>query len=275
MHPGDGQGEHICDPSDPRLALYRDLKDSALRRSAELAGGVFIVEGRLALEAVLASPYPLRSVLALRRRLSVVRELRVPDGVPVYVADEGVMAAVAGFDVHRGLLAVAGRLPPLAPEELLGTLASPLLVVVEGVNDQENLGAIFRNAAAFGAGAVLLSPTCADPLYRRSVRVSLGHVLRVPFARLQPWPASLSKLGQAGFALLALTPAAAAEPVGPVSRELRGSPVALVVGAEGRGLSDAALSVCRPVRVPMLTGVDSLNVAAATAVALHRFSRAQ
>ncbi len=275
MHPGGGQGEHIFDPSDPRLALYRDLKDSALRRSAELAGGVFIVEGRLALEAVLASPYPLLSVLALRRRTSVVRALRLPDGVPVYEVDEDVMAFVAGFDVHRGLLAVASRLPLPTPEELLATLTSPLLVVVEGVNDQENLGAIFRNAAAFGAGAVLLDPTCADPLYRRSVRVSLGHVLRVPFARLEPWPATLSTLREAGFALLALTPAPAAETVGPVSRELRGSPVALVFGAEGHGLSQAALSVCRPVRVPMMTGVDSLNVAAATAVALHRFSPVQ
>jgi tRNA G18 (ribose-2'-O)-methylase SpoU len=254
------------------LALYRDLKDSALRRSAELSGGVFIVEGRLALEAVLASPYPLRSVLVLRRRLGVLRELRLPDGVPVYVADEHVMAAVTGFDVHRGLLAVAGRLPLLAPEELLATLASPLLVVVEGVTDQENLGAIFRNAAAFGAGAVFLGPTSADPLYRRSVRVSLGHVLRVPFARLGPWPGSLAPLREAGFAVLALTPDPGAETVGSVSNELRGSPVALVVGAEGRGLSPATLSVCRPVRVPMMTGVDSLNVAAATAVALHRFS---
>jgi tRNA G18 (ribose-2'-O)-methylase SpoU len=236
---------------------------------------VFIVEGRLALEAVLASPYPLRSVLALRRRLSVVGELHLPDGVPVYVVEEDVMAAVTGFDVHRGLLGVASRLPPLVPGELLATLPSPLVVVVEGVNDQENLGVIFRNAAAFGAGAVFLDPTCADPLYRRSVRVSLGHVLRVPFARLEPWPASLALLGEAGFAVLALTPAPTAEPIGPVSDELRGSRVALVVGAEGRGLSPAALDVCRLVRVPMMAGVDSLNVAAATAVALHLFSTVQ
>ena len=149
----------------------------------------------MALEAVLASPYPLRSVLALRRRLDVLDDLHLPAAVPVYVVDEDVMTVLTGFNVHRGLLAVAGRLPPEAPEKLLARVESPLLVVVEGVNDQENLGAIFRNAAAFGAGAVLLDPTCADPLYRRSVRVSLGHVLRVPFARLTPWPASLAPFG--------------------------------------------------------------------------------
>jgi tRNA G18 (ribose-2'-O)-methylase SpoU len=265
---------HISSPSDARLSPYRDLKDSALRRGAELSGGVFIVEGKLALEAVLASPYPLRSVLALRRRLDVVDELSLPAGVPVYVVDEDTMAAVTGFNVHRGLLGVAGRLPPPGPEELLARVVSPLLVVVEGVNDQENLGAIFRNAAAFGAGAVFLGPTCADPLYRRSVRVSLGHVLRVPFARLVPWPAALESLGKAGYALLGLTPSPQAEKVAEVAGELRGSGrgVALVVGAEGPGLSAAALSVCRPVRVPIAAGVDSLNVAAATAVALHRFS---
>ena len=233
---------------------------------------MFIVEGRLALEAVLASPYPLRSVLALRRRLSALDELHLPGAVPVYAVDDDVMAALTGFDVHRGLLAVAGRLPPEPPEDLLARVESPLLVVVEGVNDQENLGAIFRNAAAFGAGGVLLDPTCGDPLYRRSVRVSLGHVLRVPFARLTPWPASLSALRHAGYAVLALTPSPGAESIEDVACELKNLAVALVVGAEGPGLSRAALDMARQVRVPMAPGVDSLNVAAATAVALHRFS---
>lgn len=228
----------------------------------------------MALESTLASPYPLRSVLALRRRLGVVEELRLPAGVPVYAVDEDVMAAVTGFDVHRGLLGVAGRLPPTPAYELLARVVSPLLVVVEGVNDQANLGAIFRNAAAFGAGAVLLDPTCSDPLYRRSIRVSLGHVLRVPFARLAPWPTSLGSLQDAGYEVLALTPSPASETVDEAASQLRGSGqrVALVVGAEGPGLSPAVLSLCRQVRVPIAAGVDSLNVAAATAVALHRFS---
>lgn len=264
--------EQISDPFDPRLALYRGMTDSAFRRRTELAGGVFVVEGKLALESVLASPYPLRSVLVLRRRLNLLDGLRLPAGAAVYSVEQDVMADVTGFNVHRGLLGVAERLPLVPPDELLAKVVSPVLVVVEGVNDQENLGAIFRNAAAFGAGAVFLDPTSADPLYRRSVRVSLGHVLRVPFARLAPWPESISLVRDAGYALLALTPSPAAESVEQVSRELEGCRVALVVGAEGPGLSTAALGLCRPVRVPMAPGVDSINVAAATAVALHRFS---
>jgi tRNA G18 (ribose-2'-O)-methylase SpoU len=242
-----------------------------LRRSAELAGGVFIVEGRLALQAVLASPYPLLSLLVLRRRLDALEGLALPDGVPVYVADEDVMAATTGYDVHRGLLALAGRLPGPSPEDLLAHLASRVVMVVEGVNDQENLGAIFRNAAAFGAGAVLLDPTCSDPLYRRSVRVSLGHVLGVPSARLSPWPASLELVRKCGFVPVALTPSSQAERIEVVSAELHGSRVALVVGAEGDGLSPRVLAMCRAARIAMADGVDSLNVAAATAVALHCF----
>ena len=233
---------------------------------------MFVVEGKLALEAVLASPYPLRSLLVLRRRLHLLDGLVLPPAVTIYGVDEDVMAAVTGFDVHRGLLGVAGRLPPEPPGDLLTRVSSTSVVVVEGVNDQENLGAIFRNAAAFGSGAVFLDPTCADPLYRRTVRVSLGHVLRVPFARLAPWPGSLNLLAEAGYVLLALTPARDAEPVDEVASQLSGSQVALVVGAEGPGLSPGTLRMCRQVRIPMAGGVDSVNVAAATAVALHRFS---
>jgi tRNA G18 (ribose-2'-O)-methylase SpoU len=221
---------------------------------------------------VLASPYPLRSLLVLERRLSLIDDLRLPPGVAVYAVDDGVMAGVTGFNVHRGLLGLADRLPPRSSDELLATLRPPLPVVVEGVNDQENLGAIFRNAAAFGAGAVLLDPTCSDPLYRRSIRVSLGHVLRVPFARLEPWPGAISSVREAGYTLVALTPSRTAESVTEVASELRGARVALIVGAEGPGLSGEVLNLCRQVRIPMAAGVDSINVGAATAVALHRFS---
>jgi tRNA G18 (ribose-2'-O)-methylase SpoU len=254
------------------VAPYRGLKDSSLRRRAELAESMFVVEGKLALEAVLGSCYPLLSVLVLRRRTTVLADLSLPEGTPVYVVDDTVMAGIAGFDVHRGLLGMARRLPPVAPQRLLAQVTSRLLVVVEGVNDQENLGAIFRNAAAFGAGAVLLDPTCSDPLYRRSVRVSLGHVLRLPFCRLAPWPHSLELLESSGFVLLALTPSTPAESIQTVSAELGGGKVALIVGAEGHGLSPEVLAMGRPVRVPMAPGVDSLNVAAATAVVLHRLA---
>jgi tRNA G18 (ribose-2'-O)-methylase SpoU len=232
---------------------------------------VFVVEGMLALQAVLASPYPLRSLLVLRRRLEALGDLALPAGLPVYVADDDVMAATTGYDVHRGLLGLAGRLVGPSPEDLLAHVTSRVVMVVEGVNDQENLGAIFRNAAAFGAGAVLLDPTCSDPLYRRSVRVSLGHVLRVPFARLTHWPSSLEVVRKWGFVPLALTPSSQSERIEVVSAGLQGSRVALLVGAEGGGLSATALSMCRPVRIAMADGVDSLNVAAATAVALHCF----
>ncbi|MGH9105710.1 MAG: TrmH family RNA methyltransferase [Acidimicrobiales bacterium] len=231
-----------------------------------------MIEGWLALEAALASPYELLSVLVLKRRSRELEGLPMPARVPVYAATRQVMNEVAGFDVHRGLLAAAARLPPLRVAELLaGGLRSPV-VVVEGVNDQENLGSLFRNCAAFGVGAVLMDPTCADPLYRRTVRVSLGWVLRVPFARLEPWPGSLGLLAAHGFALLALTPRPGAETVEQVSGELWGQKVALVVGSERHGLTCPVLEACRPVRVPMAAGVDSLNVAAASAVALHRFS---
>ena len=221
---------------------------------------------------MLASPYPLRSLLVLKRRLSVVDDLPLASGVAVYAVDDDVMAGVTGFNVHRGLLGLADRLPPRSSHELLAAVAPPLPVVVEGVNDQENLGAIFRNAAAFGAGAVLLDPTCSDPLYRRSIRVSLGHVLRVPFARLEPWPGGLSSVQEVGYALVALTPFKGAERVEEVASELKGARVALIVGAEGPGLSPGALELCRQVQIPMVGDVDSINVGAATVVALHRFS---
>jgi tRNA G18 (ribose-2'-O)-methylase SpoU len=262
----------VDDPGDPRISGYRDLKDSALRRQAELEQGYFVAEGKLALQAVLASAYSLVSLLVLRQRLSALAELALPADVPVYVADYEVMATVAGFDVHRGLLGLVRRLPPAEPVPLLaGPLASPV-VIVEGVNDQENLGAIFRNAAAFGAGAVLMDPTCADPLYRRTVRVSLGLVLKSPFARLSPWPEALSVVADHGFSLLALTPEPGAEDIAAVRDELGGTKVALLVGAEGPGLSPPVLELCRRVRIPMAAGTDSLNVAAATAVALHLFA---
>lgn len=265
------RAEEVVSAADPRLSPYRDLKDSALRRRAEAEGGYFVVEGRLALEAALSSSYRLVSVLVLRRRLRLLEGLPLPPETTVYVAHDEVMRAVTGFDVHRGLLAVARRKPPAQAESLLEGAA--LAVVVEGVNDQENLGAIFRNARAFGASPVLLDPTCSDPLYRRSVRVSLGHVLHVPFARLEPWPSALQLVQESGLVLVALTPQRSAEPVQVAAGELYGQRVALLVGAEARGLSAGVLArALKRVRVPMAPGVDSLNVATALAIALHRFS---
>lgn len=250
---------------------YRALNDPARRRQVERRGGYFVVEGLLALEALLTSPYPVRSVLADEQRARRVAAL-VGGSAPVIVRPRHEVASVAGFDFHRGVLAAADRLPLPAVADLVAR--ARLVVVVEGLGDHENVGALFRNAAAFGADAVLLDPTTADPLYRRSVRVSLGHVLRVPWTRLAPWPAGLRQLRDRGIAVLALTPDPGAEPIDDVvAPALPPGPVALVVGAEGPGLTGAALTAAdRRVRIPIAAGVDSLNVATAAAIALHRLA---
>ncbi|MGH9116827.1 MAG: TrmH family RNA methyltransferase [Acidimicrobiales bacterium] len=263
----------ITDPSDPRVADYVGLRDPELRRRFEAGHGILIAEGAIAIRALLGSPYPVRSLLVTGRQWDALAADVAAVGcqAPVYLADRSVLAAVAGFDLHRGAVAAADR-PPLAdPAALLSDRgAGPSMVaVVEAVNDHENLGALFRNAAAFGVAAVLLDPTCADPLYRRSVRVSLGHALRVPFARLKPWPDRLDLVRTAGFDLVALTPTADAEPIDELAADL-GDRVAFLLGAEGPGLSGASLAAAgRRVRIPMAHGVDSLNVATAAAVAFH------
>ncbi|MEA2500625.1 MAG: hypothetical protein QOD01_736, partial [Actinomycetota bacterium] len=184
-----------------------------------------------------------------------------------YLASQGVMNAVAGFDIHRGVLASADRRPLPEPAGLLS--GAHRVVVLEDVNDHENLGVIFRNAAALGVEAVLLSPECCDPLYRRSVRVSMGHVLDLPFAVQAPWPAALSSLGEAGFELVALTPDHAAPDIRDLGLAAAGK-VALMLGAEGPGLSAGALDLATTrARITMSPGVDSLNVGSAAAVAFH------
>jgi tRNA G18 (ribose-2'-O)-methylase SpoU len=194
------------------------------------------------------------------------------DEVPLFVATQAVVEATVGFRLHRGVVACASRVAPVDAAAVVRSARR--LLVIEGVNDHENLGGLFRNAAAFGVDAVLLDPTTADPLYRRSVRVSLGHVLRVPFARLEPWPAALELLHTAGVATVALTPDLSATPIARLAAELaarhRPTPLALIVGAEGPGLTAATRRAsAQRVRIPMADGVDSLNVATAAAVALH------
>lgn len=259
----------------PELDDYLALNDPARRREVERRGAFFIVEGMLAVEALLGSPYPVRSVLVSAGREPAVRAALAAAGragVPVLVRPDAEVAAITGFPFHRGVLASADRLPLPPPGELLAAPGARRLAVLEGLNDHENLGALFRNAAAFGVDAVLADPTTADPLYRRSVRVSLGHVLRVPWTRVATWPDGLGELRASGFALVALTPARDAEPID----GLAAAPperVALLLGAEGPGLSDAALAAAdRRVRIPLAPGVDSLNVATAAAIAFHRLA---
>ena len=284
----------IDDPDDPRLAPYRDLNDPAGRRRTGCDGSIFVVEGRLAVERLLASAYTAASLLVDDRQLTaaggLVTAVRTR-GVPVYVAPRPVVAATVGFALHRGVVAVAHR--PV-PADAVGVLAGsaapgvgggpPVVAVLEGLNDHENIGALFRNAAAFGVAGVLLDPTCADPLYRRSVRVSMGHVLHVPFARLASWPDGLATVREAGFVVVALAPRPPSSG-GPATvrlSELRDgiaagpggwadvAGVALLLGAEGPGLTDGALAAAdRVASIPMADGADSLNVATAAAIVFH------
>lgn len=266
----------VEDPADPRVGDFFALNDPELRRRVEAPdgrgeGGFFVAEGALVIRQLLRSPYPVRSLLVTARALADLEADLDELGVdaPVYRVDRAVMEAVAGFHFHRGALACAERLAPPSLDRVAG--AADLLLVAEGVNDNENLGALFRNAAAFGAGGVVVDRTSADPLYRRSVRVSMGQVLRLPFARVPDAPDALRRLRALGFEVLALTPDAGAEDVRQVPAARRR---ALVVGAEGPGLTAAALvEATRRVRIPMAAGVDSLNVATAAAVALSYVAR--
>ena len=262
----------IRDVEDPRLADYRHLNDAAARTAAgrddATGGGCAIVEGAVALEVVLRAGVPLRSLLLTRARaesMAPLLERRAAD-VPLFVADREVLAEVVGFDLHRGVLASAERRPPLPADEVLGSCSR--VVVTEGLNDHENLGALFRNAAALRIDAVLLDDRTADPLYRRCIRVSSGWAAVLPHARLGALPGGYDRLRSHGFRVVALTPspdALAADRA--AAAGWLDDRVAFVVGAEGPGLAPASIAGAdAAVRIPMAPGVDSLNVATSLAV---------
>jgi len=260
--------ELITDPDDPRIADYRALTDVELRTRWEPPHGLFIAEGELVLRRALRAGYQPRSYLIDVKRVDQFVGL---DSAPLYAASQEVLEQVTGFHVHRGVLASFHRRPLPEPTEILATARR--IAILEDVNNHTNLGAIFRGAAALGIDGVLLSPSCADPLYRRSVRVSMGEVFAVPYARLTPWPEGLAKVRAAGFSLLALTPAADALPIHRLDAADRAR-AALLLGAEGPGLSPRALALSdHRVVIPMRRGVDSLNVAAAAAVAFWELGR--
>ena len=289
---GTGPVVRIDELDDHRLPEYRDLNDPVARRRLEAELGIIVVEGRVAVRQLLDSALPVRSLLVDDHQLTLAADLVEAvrtRGAPVYVVPRARMSDLVGFRLHRGVVAVADRPADADPDRLLAeaTLGSglhggpPLVVVLEGLNDPENIGAIFRSAAAFQVAAVLCDPTCADPLYRRSIRVSSGHALHLPFARLAAWPEGIGQVRAAGFVVCALAPHPQARtPIALAhvrarlaSRVPAPHGVALLVGAEGPGLSAAALSAADEVVViPMAPGVDSLNVATATAVALDRLS---
>lgn len=245
--------------------------------------GLFIVEGRFNVGTLLGprSLYRPQSLLLTPPALEALADAAEPLGpdTPVYLAEQRLMNGIVGFDIHRGCLA-AGVRPDLPPgEEVARSIDradASTLVVLEGLNNHDNIGGIMRNAAAFGAHAVLLDPACADPLYRKAIRVSMGGALVVPHARFGAWPEGLGALEEAGYELLALTP----DPGVPELGDARGTlsaprRVALLLGAEGPGLSAPVLERAhRRLRVPMRTDlVDSLNVASTSAIALHELTR--
>ncbi len=255
----------VDDPTDERLVELTALTDADARRRVEAEHGCFVAEGRLVLETVVETGHRLRSVLVSEPRLPRVAELLADVEVDVYVGPQHLLEAVTGFPIHRGIVASVAR--PARPA--LATVAGEgPVVLVEGVNDHENIGALFRNAAAFGA-RIVLDDGCADPLYRRAVRVSLGHVLRVPWT-VAPLGEAVRVAAASGLRVLALSPAGTRD-VAEVTTAAERS--AWMIGAEGPGLSAAALAAADDVvRIPMATGIDSLNVATAAAVALA-FSR--
>lgn len=260
----------VDDPRDPRLADYRDLTDVALRRRSEPEHGLFIAEGEQVVRRALRAGYGMRSLLLADNRVDAVADLVTIAPGPVYVARMDVLRALTGFHVHRGVLAAMSRRPdPSVAEVLAGLDGRPVprrVCVLEELSNPTNLGAVFRSAAGLGIDAVLLAPTCGDPLYRRSVRVSMGEVFAMPYARLRAWPADLDRLRDVGYRLLALTPDPSATPLDQLDLAAE-EQVAVLFGAEGEGLTGPALAAADEwVRIPMAAGVDSLNVAAAAAV---------
>lgn len=258
--------ERIDDPSDPRLADYRNLTDTALRRVQEPSGGLYIAESAKVIERAVSAGHAPRSVLVQERWVTGVEEILGDREVPVYLVPDRVAEQVTGFAVHRGALASMHR--PALPrvDELLR--GARVVLVLEDLVEHTNVGAAFRAAAGLGADAVLITPRCADPLYRRSVKVSTGTVFQVPWTRLDDWQSGVTELRSAGFELAALALSDDAVPLGTYAAA-RPERVALVLGTEGHGLSPTALEAADAVvTIPMRGGVDSLNVASAAAVAL-------
>lgn len=264
----------VDDPADARLDDFRDLNSVDRRPDLPSGKGLVIAEGVLVVQRMLASRFVPRALLGTERRL--VELGAALDGVtaPFYRASAEVMADVVGFHLNRGVLASASRAPELTVSEVLD--GARTVAVLEGVNDHENLGSVFRNAAGLGVDAVIFGSGCADPLYRRAVRVSMGHALLVPFARAATWPGDVELLRDKGFRILAMTPDAGARTLAEAMTELAADRVGIMVGAEGPGLREHTMRASDVrVRIPMARGTDSLNVATAAALAFYERDRLQ
>jgi tRNA G18 (ribose-2'-O)-methylase SpoU len=259
----------IDDRDDPRIAVFRQVRE---RDVAGRCGG-FIAEGEVVLRVLARSRLcRTRSVLIAAKRVQRMTSLLATFGedVAIYAAAQGVMDAVVGFPIHRGLLAFGERKQAPSAEELLGAIAGQATIIgLFGVSNHDNVGGVFRNAAALGAHAVLLDRACCDPLYRKAIRVSVGATLTVPFARIADHADVPALLARHGFSTLALTPAGTT----PLSRVQATSRTAIMLGAEGHGLPEALLAAGTSVSIPMADGFDSLNVATTSGIVLHHLAR--
>jgi len=275
---------HVSDPADPRLNDYVRLTDAELRKSLEAEHGLFVAEGEKVIRRAVAAGYRVRSLLATEQKAAGLADLAAACGGPAFVVPSPVAEQLTGYHVHRGALAAMDRRPLPAVAAVLARARTAL--ILEDIVDHTNVGAIFRCAAALGVGAVIVSPRCADPLYRRSVKVSMGAVFAVPWARMDDWYGGLDTVRSADFRLLALTPDPDAVPMSPAPPGSRpecrpepgltarpGERTALLLGTEGDGLSSRWRHLAdQSVRIPMdpgarAAGVDSLNVVAAAAIA--------
>ena len=264
----------ITDPGDERVRDYFTLTDVALRTKVEPERGLYLAESEKVIRRALAAGHRPRSFLMGKRwitDLSDLVEQAESQGVPVYFAQAGVIEAMTGFHLHRGALASMHRPPLVTPQSLLRDAAR--VIILEDIVDHTNVGAVFRSAAALGVDAVLITPRCADPLYRRAVRVSMGTVFQVPWTRIEPWPAGLSVLHDHGFTVAAFALGDGAVDLDDFASD-QPQRLAMIFGTEGDGLSRLAVKGADVVlKIPMAGGVDSLNVAAASAVALWALRR--
>jgi tRNA G18 (ribose-2'-O)-methylase SpoU len=258
----------ITDPDDSRVDDFRNLNSIDRRPDLPSGKGLVIAEGVLVVQRMLASRFTPFAFLGTDRRLAELGGGLADSGAPFYRVSSEVMAEVVGFHLNRGVLGVARRAPELTAAEVL--TGARTVAVLEGVNDHENLGSIFRNAAGLDVDAMIFGAGCADPLYRRAVRVSMGHALLVPFAQTRRWPGDLELLRNNGFQLLAMTPDSQACTLADAMSARSGQKVAVLVGAEGPGLTETAMRASDiRVRIPMSRGTDSLNVATAAACAFY------
>ena len=267
----------IEDPSDRRLSDYRNVPDPELIERR----GIFVAEGRLVVRRLLLeSTFPTRSVLVTETALTALSDaVRQRSDVPVFVVPQPLMDAVTGFNIHRGCLAIGERPTPRAWQEILEHPRArdpkpKTIVILERIGNADNVGGIFRNAAAFDVAGVLLDPMSTDPLYRKAIRTSMGAALTIPFARMEPWPDAIDELHANGFDTIALTPATDAPTLSSIVQSLGERPAALFLGHEGDGLSDSAFCRCtHRARIPITSLVDSLNVASACGIALYELAR--